>query len=270
MINPTLEIDRVALAVGDLDRSVNFYNQVLGLPVAERDERRALLGPDGNLELLALEHPARPVRGTTGLFHVAWLHPDRAALAATLRRLVAAGGRLDGASDHGVSEALYLSDPDGLGIELYTDRPRERWQHPPTGGVVMYTAALDLPSLLATFEGQPGPEIDPGTKIGHVHLKVSDVARSLEFYRDRLGFEEQAEMPSAAFVSAAGYHHHLGLNSWESRGGAPGANDAPGLRRIDFSFADQEALEPLEPYGSAEDGYLDVTGPDGELLRFSA
>jgi catechol 2,3-dioxygenase len=248
-IDPSLRIGSVTLAVGDLDRSAAFYENVLGLPVIARDDRRAQLGTDPQHPTLALEAIERPVpvpAGSTGLFHVAWLHPTRAALADSVRRVAGAGRRFEGASDHGVSEALYLSDPDGLGIELYADRPRESWERPPGGrGVKMVTLPLDLEDLLAQGGAQPSPVAAPGTAVGHVHLQVADVPRALAFYRDVLGFEEQAQVPSAAFLSAGGYHHHIGLNSWRSRGGAPTPDSAPGLRLIEFELDRPAALDAL-------------------------
>jgi catechol 2,3-dioxygenase len=154
---------------------------------------------------------------------------------------------IDGASDHGVSEALYLSDPDGLGIEIYVDRPRERWERPADGhGVKMVTLPLDLDSLLA--EGSAGAiaAMPTDTAIGHVHLKVSDVPHAVAFYRDALGLDEQARLPSAGFLSAGGYHHHIGLNSWQSQGGRPAPDSAPGLRQVAFELSDAEALSALE------------------------
>jgi len=278
-IDPGLSIRSVTLAVSDLERSSAFYEQVLGLGLVSRDEEQALLGADPAhpaLMLRRLDDPQTAPAQSTGLFHVAWLHPSRAGLAETIRRVVAGGRGFDGASDHGVSEALYMSDPDGLGIELYYDRPREMWERAPDGhGVHMVTLPLDLEDLLAQSQSAPGPEIEPGTGIGHVHLKVSDVDAASAFYERQLGFEEQARMPSAAFVSAGGYHHHIGLNSWQSRGGAPAGEDTPGLREIGFALTDRSALEALaERAGGApeaatpQDYVVAVRDPDAQLLRF--
>jgi catechol 2,3-dioxygenase len=259
-IDPSLRIAAVTLAVGDLDASVAFYENVLGLPVLARDARTAQLGVDPThpaLVLEAIERPGPIPLGSTGLFHVAWLHPTRAALADSVRRVAATGTRFEGASDHGVSEALYLSDPDGLGIELYADRPRASWTRAAGGrGVAMVTRPLDLEDLLAQGREQPSPEAAPGTAVGHVHLQVADVARALSFYRDVLGFEEQAQLPSAAFVSAGGYHHHIGINSWRSRGGSPAPDNAPRLRLIEFELDQPAALDA-------------VSDPDGVALAFS-
>jgi catechol 2,3-dioxygenase len=295
-IDPALRIGSVQLAVSDLSRSADFYERILGLPLISRGDDSALLGPDREhplLALTALPDPTPVPAESTGLFHVAWLHPSRAALAATVRRV--AGGRwpLDGASDHGVSEALYLSDPDGLGIEIYVDRPRALWDRPSDGhGVQMVTLPLDLDDLLAESP-EATAAMGADTAIGHVHLKVSDVPRAVAFYRDALGLDEQARLPSAGFLSAGGYHHHIGLNSWQSQGGRPPPDSAPGLRLLELELSDVEALGALERRlaeagvsaerdGSAPvretdpgsssfretDGRLALRDPDGHALVF--
>jgi catechol 2,3-dioxygenase len=260
MIDPTLRIGSVRLDVADLSRSADFYEHVLGLPVITREQDKALLGTDASrpaLELSALSEPTPLSPHSTGLFHVAWLHPSRAALADTVQRIARAHWPIDGASDHGVSEALYLSDPDGLGIEIYADRPRETWQRPPSGrGIVMVTLPLDLDDLLAQAPNINGESVAPGTSIGHVHLKVADVPRATAFYRDVLGLEEQALLPSAAFLSAGGYHHHIGLNSWQSRGAGRPPASAPGLREIGFELA------------PGDSGIVTLDDPDGVRLSF--
>ena len=182
-IDPSLRIASVRLGVGDLQRSADFYERVLGLPLIARDEReraarRRRRAPGARAAARSTSRRSLSPH-STGLFHVAWLHPSRAALADTVRRVAGARWPIDGASDHGVSEALYLSDPDGLGIEIYADRPREQWQRPPDGrGVRMVTLPLDLDDLLAQSRGDPPDAIAPGTSIGHVHLKVADVPRA--------------------------------------------------------------------------------------------
>jgi len=258
-IDPSLRIASVRLAVSDLPRSATFYEHALGLPLLRREDERALLGADPRhpaLELVSIADPVPLAPRSSGLFHVAWLHPTRAGLAETVRRIAAARWPLEGASDHGVSEAIYLSDPDGLGIEIYVDRPRERWEHDEGGhGVHMFTAPLDLEDLLAQGSAEPAPQIAEGTGIGHVHLKVAGVPRAAAFYRDELGFEEMAQLPSAAFLSAGGYHHHIGLNSWQSAGAPPAPANAPGLREIAFT------LEETEP--------RTLRDPDGNTLSFA-
>ncbi len=287
-IDPSLRIGSVRLAVADLPRSAEFYERVLGLPLISREDERALLGVDPRhpaLELLAIAEPTPLSPHSTGLFHVAWLHPSRAALAATVQRVLRGRWPIDGVSDHGVSEALYLSDPDGLGIEIYVDRPREQWERPADGrGVRMVTLPLDLDDLMAQAPSEPQQAMPPGTSVGHVHLKVSDVPRALAFYRDALGLEEQAQLPSAAFVSAGGYHHHVGLNSWQSRGASAPPDSAPGLRVVEFQLGGAEAVNalrervaqaaPSAPDGPAASrsapGSLELADPDGNRLSFTA
>ena len=279
-IDPSLRIRSVTLGVSDLPRSSEFYERALGLVPVSRENGTAVLGADGStpaLVLTRIDHPTPLPPGASGLFHVAWLHPSRAALADTVRRVAAAGWPLEGASDHGVSEAVYLSDPDGLGIEIYADRPRERWARTPAGGVHMVTLALDLEDLLAQSPGPPAGAIAPGTGVGHVHLKVADVRRASGFYDRDVGFEEQARMPAASFLGAGGYHHHIGLNSWQSAGAARAPETAPGLREMVFELSGEQALEELsgrlrergdEP--EERDGRVLVRDPDGQTLAFAA
>jgi catechol 2,3-dioxygenase len=287
-IDPSLRIGSVRLDVADLARSADFYERVLGLPLISHEQDRALLGADTErpaLQLSAIDQPTPVSPHSTGLFHVAWLHASRAALADTVRRIAGARWPIDGASDHGVSEALYLSDPDGLGIEIYADRPREQWQRPAGGhGVRMFTLALDIDDLMAQAPGQPQATVAPGTSIGHVHLKVADVPRAFGFYHDALGLEEQAQLPSAAFLSAGGYHHHIGLNSWQSAGASPPQDTTPRLRAIEFELGGADALAALRhgvADASTEDseppsvrpeeaGSVSVEDPDGNLLSFAA
>ncbi len=288
-INPALHIASVHLAVSDLGRSADFYERVLGLALISREDGRALFGPVRERPLLVLTQlggAAQAPRDATGLFHFAVLHPTRADLAASVLRLARGRWPIDGVADHGVSEAIYLSDPDGLGIELYVDRPREQWERPEDGrGVKMVTLPLDLDDLLAQAPGAQAPAVPVGTVLGHVHLKVSDVARSLAFYRDALGFEEQARLPSAsfspsaAFLAADGYHHHVGINSWHSLGGSPPPENAPGLRLVEFRLSGEglPALERRLSEGSevsasvrqGEGGRLEIGDPDGNRLAFA-
>jgi catechol 2,3-dioxygenase len=281
-IDPSLRISSVELAVSDLARSSDFYERVLGLPLIDRDEHAARLGTDERRPALTLSDIPEPTPlppGATGLYHVAWLHPSRGELAATVRRVAGAGWPLEGASDHGVSEAIYLSDPDGLGIEIYADRPHEQWRHPAGGeGIVMVSEQLDVEDLLAQAPGEPAAKIAPGTSVGHVHLKVSDVPATSAFYRDTVGMREQARLPSAAFLAAGDYHHHVGLNSWQSAGHGPAPPTAPGLRLVEFeldgddglgALADALAERPGGPPPVRErDGALLLTDPDGLELAF--
>ncbi|MDQ3720516.1 MAG: VOC family protein [Actinomycetota bacterium] len=229
---PTLRLGPIHLAVTDVERSVEFYRRSIGLREQLREDGRAALGAGAEDLLVLIEEPgARPPGRHAGLYHLALLHPSRLELSRAARRLLATGTLISGASDHGISEAIYLPDPDGNGIELAADRGRERWgdlSDPATIG----PAPLDMPGLLALSEDEEAhPQADPGVVVGHLHLHVGDVERALTFYRDLVGFEVMTRFPSAAFIAAGGYHHHLGLNTWRGKG-VPGAPpDAVGLRR---------------------------------------
>ena len=210
----------VSLTVADLEAAAGFYERAIGFERAGDGAAGTVSLGAGDAALVELVGepgaPPRP-RATTGLFHLAILVPDRAALAAAMRRVGDAGWRFTGASDHLVSEALYLNDTEGNGIELYRDRPREEWDYR-DGQLQMDTLPLDLASLLAE-EGADPDRMPTGTTIGHVHLNVADIAESERFYADALGFDVTVRgYPGALFVSAGGYHHHLGLNVWNGEG----------------------------------------------------
>jgi len=239
-----LRLGAVRLTVSNLDRSVAWYERSLGLHVGRHEATTAELG-DGRYTVLMLveDSRARPAGRHAGLFHYALLYPTREELARAAVRLSLADTPIEGASDHGTHEALYLPDPDGNGIELAADRPREVWPKPEEE----YSSgprALDLPSLLDTIAGEPArARVAPGLRVGHLHLHVGDVDRGLAFYRDVLGFELSALLPSAAFVSAGGYHHHLGFNVWRGRGVGPAPDHTVGLRdwTIELGTAEQVA-----------------------------
>lgn len=223
-------LNRLTLRVRDLDAVLTFYTDALGLPVRRRDGSRVELAPDGGAFTLEIVHaPDAPLRPhpSIGLYHFALLLPDRAALAAVVRRLMAAGRPPDGASDHRVSEAFYLSDPEGNGIELYRDRPQAEWPQR-DGGVDMSTQALDVAGLLADARG-PGP-LSPATTFGHIHLHVPDLAEGERFYAGALGLDvTQRSYSGALFLSTGGYHHQVGINLWARGRRAP--ENATGLVR---------------------------------------
>jgi catechol 2,3-dioxygenase len=236
----------IRLRVGDLERLSRFYTEAIGLGELPGEDGVVVLGVERDAPLVELEGapdaPRRPPH-TTGLFHLALLVPTRADLARALRRVVAAGWRLSGASDHLVSEALYLSDPEGNGIELYRDRPREEW--PVTAGVLrMDTLPLDLGSLLAEAdEGEGDGAMPRGTTLGHVHLQVSDLAPAEVFWADALGLDVTVRgYPGALFVSAGGYHHHVGLNTWAGVGAARPPEGAQGLVRFELVLPDEASV----------------------------
>jgi catechol 2,3-dioxygenase len=224
-----LRLGPVHLTVPDVDRSVEWYRRALGLVPHRHDADEAMLG-DGSEPVIVVHEDAdaRPAGRHAGLYHYALLYPDPAALAHAAMRLGATQTAIQGASDHGTHEAIYLADVDGNGIELAADRPRERW--PRDLGYQRGPAALDLDGLLSAAAGEPGDTVADSLRVGHLHLHVGDVDQALAFYRDVLGFEEQANLGMAAFVSAGGYHHHLAFNIWRGRGVAPPPPHTIGLR----------------------------------------
>ncbi len=229
-LSETAHVGGVRLQVGELDRSLAFYRDLLGFVELTRDSSEATLGaPEGKRALVTLsERPgAKPVGGRSrlGLFHFAILLPDRAALGSVMRHLSNQGVRL-GMSDHLVSEALYLSDPDGLGIEIYRDRPRAEWRHH-GGELAMSTDPLDVDDLARAPGVAPWTGMPAGTTIGHMHLHVDDLERAEAFYHGVIGFDITVRRyPGALFMSAGGYHHHLGVNTWARGAPAPAADDA--------------------------------------------
>jgi catechol 2,3-dioxygenase len=294
-LSPSLALGPIRLAVADLAGTAAFYERAVGLrPLGGAADAEggvvrlgAGTGPDGPALVELVEDASAPprTRRSCGLFHLALLVPDRRALAQALRRVAAAGWRLDGASDHLVSEALYLSDPEGNGIELYRDRPRAEWRRTESGELAMATLPLDLEDLL----GEPEPERpagaagDPGmpaaTTLGHVHLQVADLAAAEAFYAGTLGFEVTVRgYPGALFVAAGDYHHHVGLNTWASAGGPPADPAARGLR--DFALVLPSAAERDEVTARVADAGHEVrreqggatvaTDPFGIAVRLTA
>lgn len=251
LLDPGLRMGLVSLRVSDLTRSVRFYETELGLRTHETHDSFAALGPAGQSAeiLVTLQEEtgasAKPP-GTTGLYHYAILLPERRDLARALRQLLDQETPLQGASDHLVSEAVYLADPDGNGIELYCDRPRSEWQF---GGadLRMATLPLDVPGLLAQASHDEDTFVMPGgTRIGHVHLHVSDLDRAEAFYSTVIGFDVMMRYGSqASFLSQSGYHHHLGLNTWAGRGAPPPPPEAVGLLEFRLCLSSAAALERL-------------------------
>jgi len=260
-ISPDAHMGLVELSVSDLDRSVTYWQDAIGLRVLSRENGTAELGADTPLLRFVEEPGARPASGFTGLFHVALLVPDRPSLGRFLAHTVREQIPLTGLSDHAVSEAIYLRDPDYHGIEVYADRPREQWEG--RVGQLMTTIPLDAGSLLAEagdggFEGLPD-----GTKMGHVHLCVRDVDETVGFYRDTLGMGLTAQLgDQAAFLSAGGYHHHIGGNTWETRGAEPAPAGTARLLRFTIVLPDDEDVaRTAERIGGTE-----VRDPSGNSL----
>jgi catechol 2,3-dioxygenase len=218
----TLRLGAVDLTVAEVDRAVDWYQRALGLRLHSHDATSAELGDGAETVVVLHEDPqTRPAGRYAGLYHYALRYPTREELARAAVRLATTRTPIQGASDHRTHEAIYLPDADGNGIELAWDRDRDQW--PTDLGYARGPAPLDFDSLLATVAGeQPTAHVGDGLRMGHLHLHVGDIDEGLAFYRDVLGFEEKANLGSAAFVSAGGYHHHLGFNVWNGRGvGAP-------------------------------------------------
>jgi catechol 2,3-dioxygenase len=257
----TLRLGPAQLTVSNLDGSIAFYEHSLGLQLHGRDGDTARMGAGGeDLLVLVGEPDAAPGGRHAGLYHFALLFPTRAELARAIKRLASAQTRIEGAADHGVSEAIYLRDPDDNGIELYADRPRDQWPAPRTAGerVELLTIALDLQDLMREIDGeQPVALAGPGLVMGHLHLHVGDITRGLAFYRDVLGFEVMVNLSSAAFVSAGGYHHHLGFNVWLGRDVKPRPSHTAGLREWTVVLETADQVDAVR--ARIADAGLDVT-----------
>jgi catechol 2,3-dioxygenase len=268
-IHPGTTVGPVWLTISSLDRALAFYEHSLGFRVHQRESNTVRLGA-GAADLLVLTENAKawPARGTTGLFHLAVLVPSRLALAQVLRHLAESRVPLHGASDHLVSEALYLADPEGNGIEIYRDRPRAEWRYD-GAEVRMVTDPLDLDGLLLELEGRDPPwtGLPKGTVIGHVHLRVAEISAAEHFYRDVLGFDLTTRYgASASFLSAGGYHHHVAANTWTSLGAPPPSPGSLGLRAFAVRLPDAQALEPVLAR-VREAGVTPEETPLGLLLR---
>jgi catechol 2,3-dioxygenase len=265
-IDPDTTLGAVALTVSDLARSRDFYERVLGLGATELSDGALAFGAGDDRPLVVLHGDASALaldRRATGLFHLAILVPTRTDLGFALARLAEAHWPLDGASDHLVSEALYLSDPDGNGIEIYRDRPREEWRYD-GDELQMATLPLDLEGVLGTVRGatELQRQAPAGTRIGHVHLQVADVRAGEAFYYGLLGFDVTVRTyPGALFVSAGGYHHHLGLNTWNSAGGHPPRPGAVGLRFYEIALPTETELERV--LGRIADAGLELEPVNG-------
>ena len=268
----------VSLTVRDAGRAREFYERVVGLRALEGpgDSVRLGAGDEENTLVELNGRPDAPQRppGTTGLFHLAIVVPTRRDLARALRRVVEAGWSLAGASDHLVSEALYLSDPDGNGIEVYRDRPREQWSRE-DGMLRMATLPLDLRDLAAEdAESRSEPAMAAGTRIGHVHLQVGDLGEAEAFYAGTLGFEVTVRgYPGALFVAAGGYHHHVGLNTWAGAGAPPPPLGSVGLRTFEVLLPGGEELERVLERAEAAGAYVErneshalVPDPSGNTI----
>ena len=269
-LDPSAHVGPVALTVQSLERTLYLYRDILGMQVLSAQDADVTLAVDGTPLFQLTANPGAHKRSprTTGLYHAAILTPSRLDLARTLMRLVETDYPLQGAADHLVSEALYLADPDGNGLEIYADRPRAQWTR--IGQQVrMTTDPLDIEGLLALpkQDSRPWTGLASGTHIGHVHLQVNDIRQAEAFYCGVLGFDLMLRFgPSALFVAVGGYHHHLGLNTWNSMGAAAPAPDTVGLRHYTISVP--HAAERRRVAARLTEQRIEFTErPDGLLLH---
>ena len=270
VIPDTAHLGRTALIVTNLNEMSDFYQTVVGLKTLTETETRITLGTDETpLLVLKRDETASPrTQDEAGLFHNAFRVPSRAALGASLDR-IRDGWQLEGAADHYVSEALYLTDPEGNGVEIYTDRPSEEWPRNDDGTVHIGTVSPDLADIGAQSDGESTVPVE--TTVGHVHLEVSSIPAARAFYVNTLGLRVQTEVPSALFLAAGEYHHHLGINTWNDRSQPRGGR---GVAWFEFVLPDEEALnmahrglaETAVPVTERENA-LEITDPDGITIR---
>jgi catechol 2,3-dioxygenase len=271
-------VGTVSLKTADLDQMTRFYMDVIGLERIRDEPGGVVLGAGSRpiVRLIHVPNAVQPSVSATGLYHTAILFPSRRDLAIKIAQLMALRLHL-GEADHLVSEAFYLSDPEGNGIELYRDRPREEWKMT-NGNVAMASDPIDWSSFLGEIQRNDpdlsSPLAPEGTKLGHVHLKVADIDESLNFYHRTLGLDVMAHLPGALFVSAGGYHHHIGMNIWHSRGGSPPDEPSTGLSEISLVLPNQAELDRfisrLEGAGTRvhRDGQaVSIQDPSGIRIR---
>lgn len=275
---PNTYTGEVRIKVKDLKRSLAFYKEVIGFNVLNETEQTAELTADGKNVLLSIEQPpniAPKQPGTTGLYHFALLLPDRSDLGRVLQHLVKLNIPL-GASDHHVSEALYLNDPDGNGIEIYSDRDASKWIWQGSQ-VAMTTETLDAQGVLAKAKGEPWLSLPENTVMGHIHLHVSSSKETEAFYDQGLGFKTVARYgKQAMFMSTGGYHHHLGLNTWAGEGAPAPDPESAGLDWFTLIYPDADAVEQavarLKNMGAKtfiEDGFVMTADPSGNRIRIT-
>ncbi|HEY4554526.1 MAG TPA: VOC family protein [Bacillaceae bacterium] len=270
-------ISQVELVVQNLDQTLDFYTGVLGFQVLEKSAKKAALTADGKTALLALEQDEGAIlrnQRTTGLYHIAFLLPDRSDLADIINHFIRLRYPLQGASDHYVSEALYLADPEGNGIEIYTDRPAHAWKWE-GDQVFMTTQALDVEDVLKEASGAGWERMPARTVIGHIHLQVSDLQDTKRFYCEGLGFDPVLNYGSQAlFVSKDRYHHHIGLNTWNSRGASAPPENSTGLKWFDIMLPNEEErnkvvrqLKDAGAWVSEENDPILTKDPSGIFMR---
>jgi catechol 2,3-dioxygenase len=272
-------VGRSHMVVADLPLVSGFYQKMLGLKVIEKTASGEVLGA-GDTPLLALttdKAVKRAPQNAAGLFHTAFLMPDRVELARWLRHAAHNNVALEGASDHLVSEAIYLSDPEGNGIEIYADRPHEQWKFHQDGMVEMATLRLDLQALYESAPQDPWNGMADGTAIGHIHLQVGNIPEADAFYRDVLGLKLMARYPGASFFATGSYHHHVAANIWNSRGAGARTEHMTGLSDYTLRFNDKAALDAavgkldgLQIAHDRRDGGVSLKDPWGIGLTLTA
>ncbi|QKS70111.1 VOC family protein [Paenalkalicoccus suaedae] len=267
---PATFIHAVTLKVTDLRRSLDFYTDIMGFSILEESEATATLTVDGVnpiVTLVAPENVTKRQPNTTGLYHIAYLLPDRASVGRLLTHIADKKYPLQGASDHEVSEAVYLADPDGNGIEFYADRDPAKWEWQ-DGQIVMGTNRLDVEDILQEAGSEPFDKLPSNTIIGHVHLQVANLEEAEQFYR-MVGFEVVTRYgDSAAFLSTASYHHHIGLNTWAGTDATIPPSNATGLAHIEIAFPNEEALMEVYTMGEEMENQS-IVDPGGTRIKLN-
>jgi catechol 2,3-dioxygenase len=272
--SPNIYASQVNLKVKDLDNALTFYQDIIGFKVLEKTDRKAVLTTDGQTPLVTLEQPENVIakeEHMSGLYHFAILLPSRADLSVFLRHFLGTGYPL-GAADHYVSEALYITDPDGNGIEVYRDRPSNEWTWK-NGLVDMATVELDGNGILSESDAE-WTGLPSGTIMGHIHLHVGDLQKAEEFYTKGLGFTVVSYYPQAVFLSTGGYHHHIAINTWQGAGAQTPPENSVGLNWYTLVFPDkaerESAIERLNQLGASvekEEDYYVTSDPSGNQIR---
>ncbi|WP_064092946.1 VOC family protein [Rossellomorea aquimaris] len=276
---PNIFVTEVTIKVQNLERSLSFYQKVMGFNILQQTKETAILTANGQTPLVTLEQPpnATPKQArTTGLYHFALLLPSRSDLGRMLQHLLNQNIPL-GSSDHLVSEAVYLSDPDGNGIEVYCDRPSSQWTWN-DGQVKMAVDPIDATAIIEEARGQKWTGLPEGTVMGHIHLHVSELEKTEEFYTMGLGFEVVSRFGhQALFISTGGYHHHIGLNTWNGAGAPKPSDNSVGLRSFTIHFPSKkqlnESIQLLTTMGATvteEDGRMHTEDPSGNRIFIKA
>ncbi|MBM4760943.1 VOC family protein [Bacillus sp. B15-48] len=276
---PNIYVSQIELKVQDLQRSLDFYQNIIGFKILNQTEQKAVLTADGNTPLVTIEQleniiPKQP--RTTGLYHYALLLPSRADLARIIQHFIKTQFPLQGASDHLVSEALYLADPDGNGIEIYSDRPASQWEWK-SGEVAMDTRPLDIEGILADGDEKPWTGLPSGTIMGHIHLHVSELKKTEEFYCNGLQFDVVTRYGGQAlFISTGKYHHHIGLNTWAGIGAPAPAENSVGMSAFTIVFPSEtvrdEAIGRLRQMGvtiSEDKNVFIAYDPSGNRMKLT-